>query len=198
MKKYPSYKNSGVEWIGEIPSHWDVSKLKYDTLRPVKYGMNISGDKYIDEGIRFIRITDLTEQGKLIKDNGKYLSEEEVPDEFLLDKYDLLLCRSGGTVGKSYLHLEDGKYTSGGYLVRFNFEDYNKSKFIFYITNSDFYWFWVKFNAVTSTIENVNGEKYSNMLYPKPPLEEQTQIVEYNIHLIHPSAYKFYQHHHLH
>jgi len=179
MIHYPSYKNSGVEWIGEFPSHWGVSKLKYDTLTPVKYGMNISSDKYVDEGIRFIRITDLTDWGELIKDNGKYLIRDDVTDEFLLDKYDLLFCRSGHTVGKSYLHLEEGDYTSGGYLVRFNFGDYSKSKFIFYVSKTDFYWFWIQLNTVTSTIENVNGEKYSNMIYPKPPNTEQTQIVSF-------------------
>ena len=38
-----------------------------------------------------------------------------------LNSYDLLLSRSGSTVGKSYLHLKEGKYASAGYLVRFNF-----------------------------------------------------------------------------
>jgi type I restriction enzyme, S subunit len=179
MNPYPSYKGSGVEWIGEIPRDWSISKLKYDTLTPVKYGMNISSDKYIEEGIRFIRITDLTDWGELIKTNGKYLIKDDVSDEFLLDKYDLLLCRSGHTVGKSYLHNEDGDYTSGGYLVKFNFGNYTKSKFIFYISKTDFYWYWIQLNTVTSTIENVNGEKYSNMVYPKPPSSEQTQIVSF-------------------
>jgi len=172
-------KDSGVEWIGEIPIHWIVSKLKYDTSNPVRYGMNISSDKYVDEGIRFIRITDITDWGELIKDNGKYLIKEDVTDEFLLDRYDILLCRSGHTVGKSYLHLEDEDYTSGGYLVRFNFGDYSKSKFIFYVSKTDFYWYWIQLNTVKSTIENVNGDKYSNMVYPKPPDTEQIQIVEY-------------------
>ena len=31
MKKYDSYKDSGIEWIGEIPSHWEVSKSKFDS-----------------------------------------------------------------------------------------------------------------------------------------------------------------------
>jgi type I restriction enzyme, S subunit len=172
-------KDSGIEWIGEIPRSWDISKLKYDTLIPVRYGLNISSDRYTEEGIRFIRITDLDDWGILNPNNGKYLIESDVDEEFLLSKYDLLLCRSGHTVGKSYLHLDDGKYTSGGYLVRFNFGDYYSSKFIFYITKTDFYWDWICQNTIISTIENVNGEKYSNMEYPKPPLSEQQNIVEY-------------------
>ena len=172
-------KNSEVEWIGDIPKHWIISRLKYDSSTPVKYGLNISGEKYLDEGIRFIRITDLTEEGELILEDGKYLDETEVPNEFLLQKYDVLFCRSGHTVGKSYLHLEDGKYTSGGYLVRFNFRNPTESKFIFYLGKTHFYWDWIKLNSVISTIENVNGDKYQNFQYPKPPISEQQEIVTY-------------------
>ncbi|MBL7066350.1 MAG: restriction endonuclease subunit S [Candidatus Marinimicrobia bacterium] len=172
-------KDSGVKWIGEIPSGWTISKLKYDTLIPVRYGLNISSDRYTENGVRFIRITDLDDCGELNPDNGKYLIESDVDVEFLLDKYDLLLCRSGHTVGKSYLHLQDGMYSSGGYLVRFNFGDYFSSKFVFYTTKTDFYLYWIRLNTITSTIENVNGEKYSNMVYPKPTNTEQHQIVEY-------------------
>ena len=75
MKKYSSYKPSGVEWIGDIPVNWIVSKLKYDTTKPVQYGLNISGDNYKEEGIRFIRITDISENGELIEENGKYLEK---------------------------------------------------------------------------------------------------------------------------
>jgi type I restriction enzyme S subunit len=172
-------KDSSVEWIGDIPESWVVSKFKYDTKTPVQYGLNISGEKYKEEGIRFIRITDLTENGELILENGKYLEENEVPKEFLLKKYDVLFCRSGHTVGKSYLHLQEGEFTSGGYLVRFNFDDYFKSKLIFYVSKTKFYWDWIKLNSVVSTIENVNGDKYQNFQYPKPPLKEQQEIVEY-------------------
>lgn len=172
-------KDSGVEWIGEIPESWIVSKLKYDTTKPVQYGLNISGDNYKEEGIRFIRITDISENGELIEENGKYLEKINVPDEFLLNKFDVLFCRSGHTVGKSYLHLLEGEYTTGGYLVRFNFDNYSNSKFIFYLSKTNFYWDWIKLNSVVSTIENVNGDKYQNFIYPKPTNGEQQKIVEY-------------------
>jgi type I restriction enzyme, S subunit len=179
MERYDSYKDSGVEWIGEIPSEWIVSKFKFDTLNPVQYGINISSDKYVDEGIRFVRITDINEDGSLNTNNGRYLISDDVPEEFLLNKYDVLFCRSGHTVGKSYFHTTEGQFTSGGYLVRFNFRNYTESKFVFYLSKTNFYWDWIKLNTVVSTIENVNGDKYQNFIYPKPPLSEQQQIVSF-------------------
>ncbi len=174
-------KPSGVEWIGEIPKHWTITRLKYISNIPVTYGLNIESDRYTTEGIRLIRITDIDESGDLRR-KGVYLPEDCVPQEQMLNSYDLLLSRSGATVGKSYLHLETGKYTSAGYLVRFNFDDYWTSKFIYYITLSHFYRNWLEQQIIISTIQNVNGEKYSNFQLPIPSYQEQTQIVDFLDH----------------
>ena len=68
-------KPSGVEWIGEIPKHWTITRLKYVSNIPVTYGLNIEADKYTTEGIRLIRITDIDESGSL-RQKGVYLSED--------------------------------------------------------------------------------------------------------------------------
>ena len=171
-------KPSGVEWIGEIPRHWTLTKLKYISNIPVTYGLNIEADRYTTEGTRLIRITDIDENGGL-RQKGVYLSEDCVPQEQMLNSYDLLLSRSGATVGKSYLHLEEGIYTSAGYLVRFNFGDYYTSKFIYYVTLSHFYRNWLEQQIIISTIQNVNGEKYSNFQPPIPLYQERKQIVAF-------------------
>ncbi len=174
-------KPSGVEWIGEIPKHWTLTRLKYISKIPVTYGLNIEADRYTTEGIRLIRITDIGEGGSLAQ-KGVYLPEDCVPQEQMLNSYDLLFSRSGATVGKSYLHLQTGKYTSAGYLVRFNFNDYWTSKFIYYVTLSHFYRNWLEQQIIISTIQNVNGEKYSNFQLPIPLRQEQKQIVNFLDH----------------
>ena len=171
-------KPSGVEWIGEIPKHWTLTRLKYVSSIPVTYGLNIEPDRYTTEGIRLIRITDIDESGGL-RQKGVYLPEDCIPQEQMLNSYDLLLSRSGATVGKSYLHLAEGKYTSAGYLVRFNFSNYWTSKFIYYVTLSHFYRNWLEQQIIISTIQNVNGEKYSNFQLPIPLHQEQIQIVNF-------------------
>ena len=174
-------KPSGVEYIGDIPKHWTITRLKYVSNIPVTYGLNIEPDKYTTNGIRFIRITDIDESGRL-RENGVYLSESDVSQKQILNRYDLLLCRSGATVGKSYLHLEKGQYASAGYLVRFNFGDYCTSKFIYYVTQSHFYRNWLEPQIIIATIQNVNGEKYSKFQIPFPLPQERTQIVNFLDH----------------
>ena len=83
-------KDSGVEWIGEIPKHWDITKLKYLCPEGVQYGLNIESDSYKEIGVRFLRITDINSDGTLKSSGGVFLPEENVPREYLLNKNDIL------------------------------------------------------------------------------------------------------------
>ena len=175
--RYPEYKESGVEWIGEVPPHWKKSRLKYESLVPVQYGLNINSDFYVEEGIRFIRTTDITDDGVLI-DKGVYLETESVEKIYLTQPNDFLISRSG-TLGRVYLHQSDEEHTYGGYLVRFNFGCSIKSRFIFYFTKSRSFEHWITLNTIQSTIGNVNGQKYSNLEIFLPSLSEQRQIAKF-------------------
>jgi type I restriction enzyme S subunit len=177
MRPYSSYKDCGVEWIGEIPSDWGITKIKYETIVPVQYGINIGSEYYVDEGVRFIRTTDITDDGNLIGE-GVYLHPNYVEDIYKTQLNDLLISRSG-TLGRTYLHSVEDDMTYGGYLVRFNFGDKIKSKFIFYYTKTRNFEDWLSLNTIQSTIGNVNGQKYSNLSFPIPPLSEQKQIVSF-------------------
>ena len=177
FRRYPEYKESGVKWIGEIPSHWRKSRLKYESLVPVQYGLNINSDLYVEQGIRFIRTTDITDDGELIG-KGVYLETKSVEEIYLTQPNDFLISRSG-TLGRTYLHQSEAKHTYGGYLVRFNFGCAVKSRFIFYFTRSQCFADWIALNTVQSTIGNVNGQKYSNLEIPVPSFSEQAQIANF-------------------
>ena len=177
FRRYPEYKESGVEWIGKIPTHWKKSRLKYESLVPVQYGLNINSDLYVERGIRFIRTTDITEDGELI-DKGVYLETESVEEIYLTQPNDFLISRSG-TLGRTYLHQSEARHTYGGYLVRFNFGCSVKSRFIFYFTRSQCFGDWIVLNTVQSTIGNVNGQKYSNLEIPVPSFSEQIRIANF-------------------
>ena len=63
FKRYPAYKNSGVEWLGQIPKHWEALALKrvVDAKRPVTYGIVQCGPDYPD-GVPYIRPIDMDEE----------------------------------------------------------------------------------------------------------------------------------------
>lgn len=171
-------KDSGVEWIGEIPSHWKVTRLKYVCPDGVQYGLNIDSDSYREKGIRFLRITDIQSNGS-IKEQGIYLSKNDVPDGYYLYPNDILFSRSGGTVGKTTrISDEIEPMTFAGYLVRFSFSEEDVSTFIKWVTESSYYWSWIELQVIQSTIQNVNGEKYSNFSLCLPPPSEREEINE--------------------
>lgn len=173
-------KDSGVEWVGEIPKHWDITKLKYLCPEGVQYGLNIESDSYKEIGVRFLRITDINSDGTLKSSGGVFLPEENVPREYLLNKNDILFSRSGGTVGKSTrISSTDHRMSFAGYLVRFSFQDEEISRFVKWVSESGIYWSWINLQIIQSTIQNVNGEKYANFSFSVPSHSEISKINDF-------------------
>lgn len=123
-KTYSKYKPSGTGWLGDIPEEWEVKRLKYLCSKSADYGLNMEAENYQTQGVRFIRTSDVNDDGYL-SEEGVYLNSDLVPFEYLLSKGDILLSRSG-TIGRSYVcsHLDE-KSTYAGYLVRFRSQQKN-------------------------------------------------------------------------
>jgi len=179
LQPYPKYKDSGIEWLGQVPKEWDLERLKYCCTKYAEYGLNIAAENYQLNGIRFIRTTDIDDYGNL-KDEGVYLDKSLVK-HYLLKDGDLLISRSG-TIGRTFL-FDSGineKATYAGYLVRFCF---NKKeafpKYVFYFTQSHPFFEWLKTQLIETTIGNVNGQKYANLPIILPSLDYQTIIANY-------------------
>lgn len=173
-------KDSGIEWLGEIPKHWEVKRLRFLVSEPLKYGANESAELDDSTLPRYIRITDVDENGRLREDTFKSLSED-VARPYLLKDGDLLLARSGATVGKSFYYEPSwGRAAYAGYLIRARFNPARMMpRFVNYFTNSQQYWQWLGSSFIQATIQNVSAEKYANLVVPVPPVEEQAQIVSY-------------------
>ena len=111
-------KDSGIEWIGEIANEFAVYKFKYLLKTPMQYGANEAGITFNKTLPRYIRITDITSDGRLKQDN-RLCIEDTVAKPYILQDGDLLFARSGGTVGKSFLYKQSyGNAAFAGYLIR--------------------------------------------------------------------------------
>ena len=181
IKPYASHTESGTPWLGRVPNHWRVLRLKRVCSGGALYGANVAGSSYATSGVRFVRTTDITEDGQL-KDGGVFVPEELVR-EYLLDDGDVLVSRSG-TIGRSFLYCRNshGPCAYAGYLVRFVPTQVVLPKYIFLFTKTQAFTEFLRVMAITSTIENVNGEKYANCVLPLPPLSEQSAIVRFLAH----------------
>lgn len=83
-------KDSGIEWIGEIPADFSLYKLKYLLSSPLCYGANESGTLYSDILPRYIRITDISPNGTL-KNSGMLSLDESSAQNYMLHEGDILL-----------------------------------------------------------------------------------------------------------
>ena len=173
-------KPSGVEWLGDVPEHWKVRRLKNLLIEPLKYGANEPA-QYTDPQLpRYIRITDVRKDGTLREDSFRSIPEE-IAEPFLLVGGDILFARSGATVGKTFQYKSSwGRAAFAGYLIRARFNQHTvKSDFGNYYTQSQSYRNWLRGIFVQSTIQNVSAERYKNLSFPIPPLHEQAAIVEH-------------------
>mgnify|MGYP000861533989 CR=1 FL=1 len=171
-------KDSGVEWIGEVPEHWEVKRLKHLLEEPLQYGANESGDASIEDGPRYIRITDLNEAGELRHDSVKRLPTY-VAQPYMLRDGDVLFARSGATVGKTYCYRsEHGPACFAGYLIRARL---NRRKinpdFLILAVQSHYYWAYILKTAIQATIENVSAERYGDFPVAMPNCKEQNTII---------------------
>ena len=160
----------------DIDPSWEMVELRdVVTSKPV-YG---SGAKKMsfDGKVRYIRITDISEDGRLRE--GEHVSPSRIEKEYFLNENDFLIARSA-SVGRSYLHLaNDIKCQFAGYLIKFPL---NRKKivpqYLFYLTKLDGYLSWIDQHKKQGTISNINAREYLSFSFPLPPIEIQQQIVE--------------------
>lgn len=173
-------KDSGVEWIGEIPEHWKINKLKRVISTPLQYGANESGEPYDEMLPRYIRITDITTDNRL-KNTGKLSLPEKTATPYILKNNDILFARSGGTVGKTFIYKEEyGKSAFAGYLIKASIQEELNPLWVYYYTLSYSYEKWKEQVFIQSTIQNIGAAKYANMHLPIPSsIEEQNKIINF-------------------
>lgn len=174
-------KHSGVDWIGDIAESHNIVRLKFLLAKNMTYGANESGDKVSENSVRYIRITDITNDGQLKNnEDNQYLTEEKAIDYILYDK-DILFARSGGTVGKTFLYKSVyGKSAFAGYLIQARCNQ-NKllPEYLMYYTQSSLYSLWKNMIFIQATIQNIGANKYSNLEIVTSEVNEQKKIVEY-------------------
>lgn len=172
-------KNSGIEWLGEIPETWEVCKLKYLLKSNLQYGANSSGIEFNENLPRYVRITDI-KSSETLYEKGKLSLSEEDSRGYLLQDGDILFARSGATVGKTFLyHSNIGKAAFAGYLIRAQLNENLNPKFLSYYTLSSGYDEWKNRIFIQATIQNIGADKYANMQIPLPPLSEQESIAKF-------------------
>lgn len=161
----------------KLPEGWKLLKLGDISLKKAEYGSGAKAIDYDSNKPRYVRITDINEEGKLKTDN--IVSPSEIEEKYFLREGDLLFARSG-SVGRTYLYQNnDGICQYAGYLIRFQPDPKKIDRhYLSYVTKSPYFWNWVESKKKTMTISNINAKQYSSLRIPIPPLSIQHKIAE--------------------
>ncbi len=159
---------------------WGTTRFKFVRSGALLYGANEPAANRPAEGPRYIRITDLKDDGSLCQETFHSLPEH-LAAPYLLQDGDLLLARSGATVGKAFRYRNEwGRACFAGYLVRLR-PDQRKilPDYLHYFTQSRAYRDQVRLHTVQATIANVSAERFGNFTIPLPPLEVQQAAIDF-------------------
>jgi type I restriction enzyme, S subunit len=179
LRPHPSYKASGVEWLGDVPKHWDIPPL-YTRFR-IELGKMLDESRITGKHlVPYLRNVDVQWDSIDFDDLPEMDIYAHEYERYTLKQGDLLVCE-GGEVGRSAI------FKSNGTVIGFQkalhrlrpANGSESSRFMFYTLN------WASMLGVflaegnPNTIPHLTGEKLRRYRFPSPPVDEQRAIAAF-------------------
>lgn len=182
MQKYDSYKESGIEWIGEIPQSWDYLKVRNAFYLKGRIGwQGLKADEFIDKGPFLVTGTDF-ENGKVNWNTCYHISQERYDEapEIHVENGDVLITKDG-TVGKmAYVENKPDKVSLNSHLLiirPIRKDIYNK--YVFWAFQTSSFTYYKGLAQTGSIMESLSQEKIGSYVIPFPPYTDQKGIANY-------------------
>jgi type I restriction enzyme S subunit len=153
---------------------WEVKTL--EEIAEVEYGYT---DKSNEEGdYRYIRITDIDKNGELILSDKKYINYSKEASNFIIQKNDLLMARTGATFAKVLLYNGDEPSVFASYLIRIKFKVDIENELYWYFTKTPNYWDQANILQSGAAQPHFNGAAVKQVVfsYPKSKKEQKNII----------------------
>ena len=143
-----------------------------------KYGIPASAEEYASDKTRYLRITDISEDGELLNNDKKSVSAPDI-EKYLLQEGDIVFARTGNSTGKSYYHEEkNGKLAFAGFLIKYSLDKTKVNpKYVKFFTITNEYKNWVKNLSVGSTRGNINAQTFGDCPISVPERKQQELLV---------------------
>lgn len=173
-------KNSGIEWIGDVPTHWEFKRLKYTSTLAGRIGwQGLTSEEYRTEGVHLVTGTDFKE-GKVDWDSCVRVSEARWAEaaQVQLQEGDLLITKDG-TVGKVAICKDlPGKASLNSGVMVIRHKVPMSTRFLYWVLQSSVFTGWFSdVNAGASTISHLYQADFYNFGFFIPPTAaEQEQV----------------------
>lgn len=171
-------KDSGVEWLGEVPEHWNMAPVRRYLVEH-RQGYYTT-ESYVDEGLKLLRITDLRDLGEINISNCPMVNESDTTHLFKLQKGDVVFARTGGAGSFGVITEDYENLIYASYLIRFRFMNkIFEPDYLRFLFQSDSFQLSVKQNIHGGVNQNIHAEDIKNTVICAPSLSEQKEIIEY-------------------
>ena len=161
-------------------------KLKKYKLRKLglpnqigKYGIPAPAIAYSNGKIRYLRISDISEEGTLVNTDKKSVESDDI-EQYILEENDIVFARTGNSTGRAYLYdKRDGVMAYAGFLIKYQLDEHKVNPiYLRYFTLSTFYKQWVANLSVGSTRGNISAQTFADCPIVLPPRHQQDVLVE--------------------
>ena len=144
-----------------------------------QYGVPYSAEDFDASKYRYLRITDISDDGRLLDNDLKSVSGDNI-EEYLLSENDIVFARTGNSTGRSYLYdKRHGELVYAGFLIRYKIDESKiNPKYVHYFTNSNYYKQWVKNLSNGSTRGNINAQTFADCEIIFPERVQQDILVK--------------------
>lgn len=172
-------KDSGIEWIGEIPENWAMKPLKYLTEK-IGSGVTPRGgaEVYVDEGIQFIRSQNVYFDGLRLDDvvciDRKTHNKMENSQVY---KYDVLLNITGGSIGRSCVVELNKEFNVNQHVCIIRCNNELLPHYLNYLLFSDLGQNQIRMGITGGNREGLNFENLKSFIIPNPKIGVQERIV---------------------
>ncbi|MDO5039068.1 restriction endonuclease subunit S [Clostridium sp.] len=185
LDKNIKMKNSGIDWIGEIPENWDISLLKYishsDKYSIVDgpFGSDMKNEEYVDEGVPIIQLNNIGE-GIHKFNNIKYITEQKAEDLKRHTVYpgEIVIAKMMPAGRATIVSDRFDKYIISSDSIRLKLSNEYNYEFVMHCLNS-YGKFEANINSTGSTRSRINLSIIKNMKIAIPNKNEQDMIVNY-------------------
>lgn len=182
MKRYDSYKDSGVEWIGEVPSHWEVLHFRH-TIKHITTGLNPRDNFKLGEGKNFYVTIKNFQNGKIFLDDNCDLINDKalkiIHNRSKIQKGDLLFA-SISENGKAVVIKEEPKnwdINESVFAIRPN--NRLNSDYLFYVITDYSFYKPLRIGATGTTFSSIKQDQLKSGIIVCPPFSEQQIIASY-------------------
>ena len=177
--KYPGYKDSGVEWLGEIPVGWKVRRLKVEIN--LLTGFPFQSSKYSNEGIKLARGINVKE-GRFDWDDVRHWSElTKELERFLLQEGDVLIGMDGSKVGKNFckVNMDDLPVLLLQRVARLRAKKFLNQNYLYWSIANHSFLSWVNMSKTDPMVPHIAPKDINGYVITLPPLPEQTAIANF-------------------